>query len=154
MNLTTSVSSSNMFLPYGVPSNIHSQHLYTKGKIVEPKSVSTADRKCMMEAHLLFFIYKHNLPISMTPELVQICKDVSRDQKVLKEISIPASSAINKIIDCLGFFYNKADILSDCNWTRTQNSILAKWLSVRLRTRWFWVRVQLQSLKTSDFLTY
>ena len=23
---------------------------------------------------------------------------------------------------------------------------LAKWLSVRLRTKWFWVRVQLQSL--------
>ena len=25
---------------------------------------------------------------------------------------------------------------------------LAKWLSVRLRTKWFWVRVQLQSLHT------
>ena len=24
---------------------------------------------------------------------------------------------------------------------------LAKWLSVRLRTKWFWVRVQLQSLQ-------
>ena len=24
---------------------------------------------------------------------------------------------------------------------------LAKWLSVRLRTKWFWVRVQLQSHK-------
>ena len=40
----------------------------------------------------------------------------------------------------------------DCNWTRTQNHLvlkrasLAKWLSVRLRTKWFWVRVQLQSL--------
>ena len=32
---------------------------------------------------------------------------------------------------------------SDCNWTRTQAS-LVKWLSVRLRTKWFWVRVQLQ----------
>ena len=42
-----------------------------------------------------------------------------------------------------------------CNWTRTQNHLvrkrtlnnLAKWLSVCLRTKWFWVRVQLQSLK-------
>ena len=44
-----------------------------------------------------------------------------------------------------------------CNWTRSQNHLvlkrtlnhlakLAKWLSVRLRTKWFWVRVQLQSL--------
>ena len=49
-------------------------------------------------------------------------------------------------------------LLSDCNWTRTQNHLvrnrtlnhlasLAKWLSVRLRTKWFWVQVQLQSLK-------
>ena len=42
--------------------------------------------------------------------------------------------------------------LSDCNWTRTQNHLIrkqtfnhwAKWLSVHLRTKWFWVRVQLQ----------
>ena len=51
--------------------------------------------------------------------------------------------------------------LSDCNWTQTHNHFvckrtlnhltklasLAKWLSVRLRTKWLWVRVQLQSLK-------
>ena len=40
--------------------------------------------------------------------------------------------------------------LSDCNWTRTQNHLVRKkhstiWLSVRLRTKWFRVRVQLQS---------
>ena len=46
-----------------------------------------------------------------------------------------------------------ATVLSDCNWTRTQNHLfrkrtlsLAKWVSVRLRSKWFWVRVQLQSL--------
>ena len=52
-------------------------------------------------------------------------------------------------------------ILSDCNWTRTHNHLapkqtqnhlakltsLAKWLSVRFRTKWLWVQVQLQSLK-------
>ena len=44
--------------------------------------------------------------------------------------------------------------LSDCNWTRTQNHLvrkrtlnhLAKWLSILVRTKWFWVRVQLQEL--------
>ena len=40
--------------------------------------------------------------------------------------------------------------LNDCNWTRTQNHLaklgsLAKWLSVRLRTKWFRIRVQLHS---------
>ena len=48
--------------------------------------------------------------------------------------------------------------LSDCNWSRTQNHLvpkgtlnhltkLAKWLSVPLGTKLFWVRVQLQSLR-------
>ena len=50
--------------------------------------------------------------------------------------------------------------LSDCNWIRTHNHLvrkgtlnhlakltdLAKWLSVRLRTKWSWVLVQLHSL--------
>ena len=46
---------------------------------------------------------------------------------------------------------------SDCNWTRTHNHLvlkqklkhlakLAKWLSVSLKTKWFWVQVHLQSL--------
>ena len=51
----------------------------------------------------------------------------------------------------LNFFY----LLSDCNWTRSQNHLvckrtlnhLANWLSFHLRTKWFQVRVQLQSLK-------
>ena len=30
--------------------------------------------------------------------------------------------------------------------------ILAKWLSVRLRTKWLWVRIPLQSLKNADLL--
>ena len=29
-----------------------------------------------------------------------------------------------------------------------EKATLAKWLSVRLRNKWLWVRVQLQSLKT------
>ena len=35
--------------------------------------------------------------------------------------------------------------LSDCN--RTQMASLAKWLGVRLQTKWLWVRVPLQSLR-------
>ena len=52
--------------------------------------------------------------------------------------------------------------LSDCKWTRTHNQLvrrrtlnysasLTKWLSVSLRTKWLWVRVQLQSPGISDF---
>ena len=39
---------------------------------------------------------------------------------------------------------------SDCNWIRTHNHLVHKrtlnWLSVRLWTKWLWVRIQLQSL--------
>ena len=55
--------------------------------------------------------------------------------------------------------------LSDYNWTRTQNQLvrkrtlnhlasLAKWLSDCLRTKWFWFRVQLQSLTCFCFLSF
>ena len=55
---------------------------------------------------------------------------------------------------------NRCEIwrLSDCNLTRTHNHLvgkrtlnhlakMAKWLSVRLQTKWLWVRVKLQSRK-------
>ena len=49
--------------------------------------------------------------------------------------------------------------LSDCNWTQTQNHLVRKQtfnhlakLSVRLRTKWFWVRVQLQSHSNINFM--
>ena len=34
-----------------------------------------------------------------------------------------------------------------------KSNCLAKWLSVRLRTKWFWVRVQLQSIHQRCFVT-
>ena len=57
--------------------------------------------------------------------------------------------------------YQTCKTISDCNWTRTHNHLvrkrtlnhlaklasLVKWLNVRLRTKWVWFRVQLQSLK-------
>ena len=36
---------------------------------------------------------------------------------------------------------------SDCNWTRTHNHLVCKWLSVRLPTKSLWVWVQLQPQK-------
>ena len=59
----------------------------------------------------------------------------------------------------------KSEVLSDWNWTRTQNHLvrnralnhlakLTKWLSVRFRTNWFWVRVQLQSLISVCFIIF
>ena len=47
----------------------------------------------------------------------------------------------------LGTFFKSKK--NDCNWTRIHNHLVRKrtWLSVHLRTKLLWVRVQLQSLK-------
>ena len=46
---------------------------------------------------------------------------------------------------------NKYILLYVLVMSRTRLS-LSKWLSVRLRTKWFWVRVQLQLLKIYSIL--
>ena len=66
--------------------------------------------------------------------------------------------------ELLAWSRHKIWSLSDCYWTRTQNLLVrkrtlnhfAKWLSVSLQTKWFWVRVQLHFLKTimQPFLHY
>ena len=43
--------------------------------------------------------------------------------------------------------YFKQEMLMNNNNKKNRKVSLAKWLSVRLRTKWLWVRVQLQSLK-------
>ena len=57
------------------------------------------------------FICEHDLPILLTSKLVQLCKYVNRDQKVLRdEISMFFSSATYKIVDSLGFFIIKLSL--------------------------------------------
>ena len=71
-----------------------------------------------------------------------------------------SESTLYSCLDVKGLLsQNRREIwsLSDCHWTRTQNhsvrkrtlnhlAKLAKLLSVRLQSKWFWVRVQLQLL--------
>ena len=100
-----------MFIVVGGPSNIHDKRLCTEGKIVQPQPiVSIVDRKSVMEALLLSFLCEHNLPISLAPKLLQLCKDVNRDPKASNEISMSPGAATYKIVHGLGLFYNKAVI--------------------------------------------
>ena len=80
-----------------------------EGNIVQPQPiVSIVDRKSVMEAHFLSLLCEHNLPISLAPKLLQLCKHVNRDPKVLNEISISPDAATYKIARGLDLFYNKA----------------------------------------------
>ena len=70
----------------------------------------------------------------------------------LKSVATPS-----KICTAISFYSKVLKCLSDCNLTRTHNHLIRKrtlnrlakvhWALVRLRTKWFWIRVQLQSLK-------
>ena len=89
-------------LPYGAAANIHEQKLCSAGKIVQKKpAVSLVDRKCNTEAYFLSFICENNLPIYLAPKLVQLCKDVSIDNKALNEVNFSRMPATYKIVDGL-----------------------------------------------------
>ena len=81
-------------LLHGAPSNIHDKRLRTEGKIVQPQPIiSIVDRKSFMEAHFLSLLCEHNLPISLAPMLLQLCKDINRDPKTLNKISMSPGAA-------------------------------------------------------------
>ena len=83
----------------------------TEGKIVQPRpSMSIVDGKSTLEAHFLSFLCEDNLPTSLAPKLLQLCKDVNQDAKALNEISMSPETARYKILHGLGLFYNKAVI--------------------------------------------
>ena len=63
-----------------------------------------------MEVHLLLFLCKHSLPITLAPKLLQLCKDVNRDPKALNEISMSPAAVTCKVVHGLGLFHNKAVI--------------------------------------------
>ena len=98
-------------LPYGAAANIHEQKLCATGKIVQKKpAVSLVDRKCNTEAYFLSFICENNLPIYLAPKLVQLCKDVSIDNKALNEVNFSRMPATYKIVE--GLANQKIKVLS------------------------------------------
>ena len=100
--------------------------------------------------------YDKDLPRFVTKKWIEVYDQSGENYNFNKEIRI------------------KTSMLSDCNWTKPRTTwfvnehstiwpksfnvqlrgvkeiilnSLAKWLSVPLQTKWFWVRVQLQSPK-------
>ena len=57
-----------------------------------------------------------------------------------------------------GWILVGSDINVNCNFENFKNinvmASLAKWLSVRLRTKWLWVQVQLQSLDANVYCNF
>ena len=63
-------------------------------KIVQKKlAVSQVGRKCNTEPYFLSFICGSNLPIYVTPKLVQLYIDVSIVNRALKEVDFSQPSA-------------------------------------------------------------
>ena len=66
-------------LPYGAAGNIYDQ---TK------PAVSLVNRKCNTELYFLWFVYENNVPIYITLKLVQLCKDVTIDNRNPNKIKL------------------------------------------------------------------
>ena len=64
-------------------------------------------RKCNIEVYLLAFGCKNNLPMSATPKLVQLFKDVSVDTKALNMVTFSHTFTKYKIVDGLSLWRKK-----------------------------------------------
>lgn len=69
--------------------------------------VCVIGRKCNIEVYLLAFGCKNNLPMSATPKLVQLFKDVSVDTKALNMVTFSHTFTKYKIVDGLSLWRKK-----------------------------------------------
>ena len=103
-------------------------------------------------------------PFGQTYQMIERCSEYLSIQCIWLYVLVMSRTHFqseSKLSSCLivkellGRSWREIWRSSDSNWTRTQNHLvlkrtlnhLAKWLSVLLRTKWFCVRVQLQSLR-------
>lgn len=70
-------------------------------------NVSYADWKGNVEAMVVSFIVENNLPFTMTSKLLDIAKELARDNKVLQGMSLDRTSCTYKLKDGLTAVYHK-----------------------------------------------
>jgi len=63
----------------------------------EEKRTPLDDRVKNMEAILLAFLAQHNLPLSMSSSLIELCQEFGRDREALKRLSMDRTTASYKL---------------------------------------------------------
>ena len=86
-------------LPYGAPENVIEQVAAAGGVSTAasippslPRLVSMADRQSHQEALICSFIAEHSLPLTLAPQLVSLCQELSRDHKAPQGLKLGRTS--------------------------------------------------------------
>ena len=93
-------------IPYGAPPNV-SNNSVTKPEETLLPNVSFQDRKSNAEAMLISFVAEHGLPLSITPHLLNLSKELGRDTKTLESLKMERQSATYKLKDGLDAVIHK-----------------------------------------------
>lgn len=84
-------------IPDGALLNIK-PHMHVESKSQEVPVVSYTDRKTDAEAMVINFIAEHSLPLSVSPHLIDLANELSRDQRALDAIFMERQTAIYKLV--------------------------------------------------------
>ena len=66
-------------------------------KPCQPRPVTMTDRQIHAESLICSFICENNLPLNIAPKLIELCKEMSRDQNALSNLSMERPTAAYKI---------------------------------------------------------
>ena len=99
---TRIVCLSEKLMPYGTPQHVRDQIVKdgSAGLECAPQNpaVSLSDRTSHQEALICTFVAENSLPLSVTPKLVELAKELSRDQKALSDVALSRRSATRKLV--------------------------------------------------------
>ncbi|KAJ8043861.1 hypothetical protein HOLleu_11149 [Holothuria leucospilota] len=85
-------------IPYGAPPNVHNA-ASCSGK-VESKLTPNAcylDRKGNAEAMVVSFVAEHSLPFAVVPHILDLSKELARDNTVLQDLSMERTTCAYKL---------------------------------------------------------
>ena len=88
-------------IPYGVAPNVNTGTTSTKQPSQANANVSIADRRSNLETTVLAFVAEHNLPLSLTPEVITLCQEMARDPVALNRIKMERTCATYKMTEGL-----------------------------------------------------
>ena len=99
---TRIVRLSEKLMPYGTPQHVRDQIVKdgSAGLECAPQkpAVSLSDRTSHQEALICTFVAENSLPLSVTPKLAELAKELSRDPKALSDVALSRRSATRKLV--------------------------------------------------------
>ena len=98
-------------LPYGTAPNVHVTATCANRVAQEKMRASFRDRESHAEACTPAFVAEHSLPLAMVPHIIKYVQEMSRDQKVLENLSMERQTAAYKLKEGLALSVRKRLVL-------------------------------------------